>query len=83
MTSGSQAVELIWFTGLIIWNEVPMQNKYYFEAVNCFLQDIWGNNYLFGRLLAILEGDWVQILPVVWHGNWVAIVQACFQRSNL
>lgn len=83
MTSGPQAAELIQSAGLIIWDEVPMQNKYCFEAVNCFLQDIWGNDYLFGGLPAILGGDWAQILRVVQHGNRAAIVPACFQRSDL
>lgn len=83
ITGGSQAAELIRSAGLIIWDEVPMQNKYCFEAVHRSLCDIRGNNHLFGGLPAILGGDWAQILPVIRHGNRAAIVRACFQQSFL
>lgn len=83
MTGGSQAAELIRSASLIIWDEVPMQNKHCFEAVHRSLCDIRGSNHLFGGLPAILGGDWAQILPVVRHGNRAAIVQACFQQSFL
>lgn len=83
ITGGSQAAELIRSAGLIIWNEVPMQNKHCFEAVHRSLCDIRGNDQLFGGLPAILGGDWAQILPVVRHGNRAAIVQACFQHLFL
>lgn len=34
MTGGSKAAELIRQAGLIVWDEVPMQNKHCFEAVH-------------------------------------------------
>ena len=58
ITRGSQAAELILSAGLIIWDEVPMQNKRCFEAVHCSLCDICQNDHLFGGLPAILGGDW-------------------------
>lgn len=83
ITGDSQTGELIKLAGLIIWDEVPMQNKHCFEAVHRSLCDIRGNDHLFGGLSAILGGDWAQILPVVRHGNRAAIVRACFQQSFL
>lgn len=83
MTGGSHAAELIRRAGLIIWDEVPMQHKYCFEAVHRTLCDIRGNEHTFGGIPAILGGDWAQILPVVRHGNRAAIVRACLQNSFL
>ena len=84
MTGGSNAAELIRQAGLIIWDEVPMQNKHCFEAVHRSLCDICGDkDHLFGGLPALLGGDWAQILPVVRHGNRAAIVQKCLQHSFL
>ncbi|CUS10747.1 unnamed protein product, partial [Tuber aestivum] len=54
-------------TFLIIWDEVPMQLKYCFEAVSHMLNDIFsiGENCLFGNILIVLGGDLAQILPMV------------------
>ena len=58
---------LIQETALIIWDEVPMQHKYCFEAVNRTLNDICGTtgNCLFGNIPMVLGGDFAQILPVL------------------
>ena len=37
---GTQLVELISLTSLIIWDEVPIDHKYIFEAVVISLKDI-------------------------------------------
>ena len=84
MTRGSHAVKLIRQATLIIWNKVPMQNKHCFEAAHQSLCDICGDkDHMFGRLPAILRGDWAQILPVVCHGSCAAIVWKCFQHLFL
>ena len=49
--------DLLRQTTLIIWDEVPTQNKLCFEAVDRTLQDICDNTLLFG-------GDFAQIPPV-------------------
>ncbi|KAH8144382.1 uncharacterized protein LAJ45_11628 [Morchella importuna] len=82
---GSLLAGLIEQTALIIWDEVPMQNKYCFEAVSRTLNDICGvgDDSLFGNIPIVLGGDFAQILPVVRRGNRAQIVQACLQRSYL
>ena len=50
---------------LLIWDEVPMQHRFCFEAVDRMLQDIWNNDRFFGGLPVIMGGDFAQILPVV------------------
>ncbi|KAH0606715.1 uncharacterized protein H6S33_003549 [Morchella sextelata] len=82
---GSLLAGLIQKTALIIWDEVPMQNKYCFEAVSRTLNDICsvGDDCLFGNIPIVLGGDFAQILPVVQRGNRAQIVQACLQRSSL
>ena len=76
---------LIKETSLIIWDEVPMQHRYCFEAVNRTLNDICGtsDNSFFGNISVILGGDFAQILPVIRRGNRSATVAACLQRSSL
>ena len=68
---------------LLIWNEVPMQHRFCFEAVDRMLQNIWNNNRLFGGLPVIMGGDFAQILPVVCRGIRATIVGACIQRSYI
>ena len=70
-------------TDLIIWDEVPMQRKYCFEAINHTLNDICyseGNSY-FGNIPVLLGGDFAQILLVVKRGNRAQVVAAYIQRS--
>ena len=71
--------ELIKQTSLIIWDEVPMQHKYCFEAVNRTLNDICeiaDSAGYFGNILIIIGGDFAHILPVVPRGNRAATVTA-------
>ena len=75
--------ELLYYTSLLIWDEVPMQYRYCFEAVYCMLTDVCSNDFTFGGLPTILGGDFAQILPVVPWGNRAAIVGTCLQRSFL
>ena len=65
---------------LLIWDEVPMQHRFCFEAVDQMLQDIRSNDCLFGGLPVIVGGDFAQILPVVHRGTRATIVGACIQR---
>jgi len=76
-----QLADLIRQTSLLIWDEVPMQNKYCFEAVHRTLADIRDDPSLFGGIPTVLGGDFAQILPVVPRGSREATVQACIQRS--
>ena len=68
-----------------MWDEVPIQHKYCFEALNRRLNDICGttDDCFFGNISIVLGGDFAQILPVVRRRNRGAIVGACLQRSFL
>ena len=57
ITCGSVFAELLRNTSLIIWDEVPIQNKHNFTAVNFTLCDIRMDDSLFNRILTILNGD--------------------------
>jgi hypothetical protein len=68
---------------LVIWDEVPMQHRYCFEAVYRMLCDVRGSTAPFGGLPMVFSGDFAQILPVVRYGQRPAIVNACIQQSSL
>jgi len=85
ITSNSALAQLIRKTSLIICDEVPMQHKSCFEAVNWTLNDIChvSDSCLFGKIPTVLGGDFVQILPVVRRGSQQATVQACLPHSAI
>ena len=72
----TQLAELLRQISLIIWDEVPMQHKYCFEAVYRMLTDVRGDQSLFGGIAIVFGGDFAQILPVVKHGRRADIVSA-------
>ncbi|UPX10330.1 uncharacterized protein EKO05_0000996 [Ascochyta rabiei] len=80
---GSELGRLLQAATLVIWDEVPMQHRYCFEAVHRMLQDVRSSPALFGGLPVIASGDFAQILPVVRRGQRPAIVNACLQQSTL
>jgi ATP-dependent DNA helicase PIF1 len=57
ISKGTQAAGLLERALLIIWDKVPMQNKYDFEAVNRTLRDIRDCEKSFSGLPVILNGD--------------------------
>ncbi|WOG82236.1 hypothetical protein DCAR_0101398 [Daucus carota subsp. sativus] len=63
--------ELICNTGLVIWDEAPMTNRFVFEVVDRTFRDIRSkineeSRLLpFGGLTMVLGGDFRQILPVI------------------
>ena len=75
--------ELINNTALIIWDEVPMQDKLCFEAVDRTFRDVRATDSLFGGIPVILGGDFAQIPPVVKHGNRSRIVNASIRQSYI
>jgi ATP-dependent DNA helicase PIF1 len=64
-------VELIAQTSLIIWDEAPVNHKYYFEALDRSLRDILSDtnpatqNSFFSSITVIFGGDFQQTLPVI------------------
>jgi len=85
ITPNSNLGELIRKTSLIIWDEVPMQHKACFEAVNRTLNDICNTNHLrvFGGIPVVLGGDFAQILPVIRRGTRQATVLACIYHASI
>ena len=79
----SDLAELIRKTTLIIWDEVPMQHRYCFEAVDRTLKDICSCDADFGGIPVVLGGDFAQIPPVVRGGDRPAIVDASLISSRL
>jgi PIF1-like helicase len=80
----SNLADLLWRTSLIIWDKVPMQHKYCFEAVHHILADICSDSlHSFGGIPTILGDDFAQILPVVRLGSREATVNAYIQKSFL
>ncbi|XP_071727805.1 uncharacterized protein [Rutidosis leptorrhynchoides] len=71
-------------TDLIVWDEVPMNDKRCFEALDRSLQDILGNTEeFFGGKSVILGGDFKQMLPIQTKGGKSAILGACITTSHL
>ncbi|KAF7839564.1 uncharacterized protein G2W53_008046 [Senna tora] len=89
INQGSPIAELIRKTKLIIWDEVVMMNKYYFEAVNKSLRDILqldnlnSLNIPFGGKAIVLAGDFRQILAVIPQGTRSDIVFSALNSSYL
>src|SRR5271155_3308786 len=75
--------ELICKVDLIIWDEVPMQDKFCQEAVDLTFRDIRGNENPFGGVAVVFGGDFQQILPVVVKETRGEIVGECLQHSHL
>ncbi|CEI98579.1 hypothetical protein RMCBS344292_12685 [Rhizopus microsporus] len=82
----SNLAEMIRRAKLIIWDEVPMQHKYCFEAVHRTFQDICDDPeelYLFGGKPAVLDGDFAKIPPVIRRDNRADTVSASVKQSFL
>ncbi|XP_019181931.1 PREDICTED: uncharacterized protein LOC109177050 [Ipomoea nil] len=86
---GSQLVDLLIQTSLIIWDEAPMMHKYCFEALDRTMRDLLrfvdpnSSNKTFGGKTVVLGGDFRQILPVVPKGTRQDIVCATINSSYL
>jgi len=84
ITRNSYLGDLILRTSLSIWDEVPMQHKACFEAVNRTFNDVCnsGDRPLFGGIPTVLGGDFAQILPVIRRGTRHSTVLASIQYSS-
>nr|GEU98854.1 hypothetical protein [Tanacetum cinerariifolium] len=71
-------------TKLIIWDETPMMNKHYFEALDKTLRDILRvSNIPFSGKVIVFGGDFRQILHVITCGTRQDIVNASLNSSYL
>jgi hypothetical protein len=78
-----ELAEVIRQTGIIIYDEAPMQHRHAIEALNRTLQDIRSNNKPFGGITVLFCGDFRQTTPVVPKGSRQKIVNASLKRSSL
>ncbi|XP_028790715.1 ATP-dependent DNA helicase PIF1-like [Neltuma alba] len=74
---------LIKCTKLIIWDEVPMVQRYCVEAVDRTFKDIMHCQEPFCGKCIVMGGDFRQILPVIPKGSRATIVDACITSSLL
>ncbi|OBZ90426.1 ATP-dependent DNA helicase pif1, partial [Choanephora cucurbitarum] len=65
ITKKGHLADLLRSITLIIWDEVPMQNKLCFGAVDRSLKDICSSDKLLGSIPVVLGEDFVQIPPVI------------------
>jgi hypothetical protein len=80
----SELAELICSTGLLIWDEAPMQHRHIMEAVERTFQDVLScRDKAFGGVSFVFGGDFQKILPVIVGASRGQTVSACVQRSNL
>jgi hypothetical protein len=74
-------------TGIIIWDEVPMQHKFAIEALDRTLKDILRlpdqPDKPFGGITVFFGGDFRQTLPVVPRGSRHQILGASIRNSRL
>ncbi|KEP45767.1 putative ATP-dependent DNA helicase PIF1 [Rhizoctonia solani 123E] len=75
---------LIQQTKLIIWDEVPMQNRFCAEAFDRTCRDVCSKlDQPFGGITVVFGGDFRQILPVVPKGTPSDILNVCLKWSPL
>ncbi|XP_050908864.1 uncharacterized protein LOC127122598 [Lathyrus oleraceus] len=83
-----ELVELLKLTYLIIWDEAPMANKFFFEVLGKSLKDIMceipqASKNLFGGKVVVFNGDFRQILPIVPRGCRFDIVHATINAYHI
>lgn len=79
----SHLYEVLRQTGVIIWDEAPMQHKFAPEALDRTLQDLLGNDSPFGGITVLFGGDFRQTLPIIPKGTKQEIMGAAYCRSFL
>lgn len=75
--------DLLQRTSLIIWDEAPMVNKFYFKPLDRSLRDLLVKDKSFGGMTMVFGGNFRQILPVIPKGKRGDIVKASINSSYL
>ncbi|XP_021754584.1 ATP-dependent DNA helicase PIF3-like [Chenopodium quinoa] len=83
VTKQGSLAALLRETILILWDEASMVIKSNLENLDLLLQDLCGNQKLFGGKLVVLGGDFRQVLPVVPLKNQKEVVQASIVTSYI
>jgi hypothetical protein len=84
----SAAAAFLKSVDLFIWDEVPMQHRFAFEAVSRLLCDLHGidghmNPRIFGGVSFLMGADFAQTPPVIPKAPRAVITAACLQRSAI
>jgi len=53
------------------------------EALHKTLQNLNNNEYIMGKVVVILAGDFQQTLPLIIHGTPADRIDACLKKSYL
>ncbi|GJV07629.1 DNA helicase, partial [Tanacetum coccineum] len=84
ITKNTQLGKLLADTNLIIWDEAPMNDHHYFEALDRSLRDIVNiPSSLFGGKSVLLGGDFRQTLRVKKGASKMEIIASCIFESAL
>nr|GEY71917.1 DNA helicase [Tanacetum cinerariifolium] len=84
ITKNSYIGKLSANTNLIIWDEAPMNDRSYFEALDRSLMDILTEPHsLFGGKSVLLGGDFRQTLPVKKGASKMEVISSCISESEL
>ena len=67
----------------IIWDEIPMSNKFAPKALDLTLRDLCQTNTPFGGATVLFSGDWHQVGAVIPFGTPTDVVDAAFISSYL
>lgn len=68
-------------TAIILLDECTMTHKKSLEAIHRTMQDLRGNQNIFGRALILLSGDFRQTLPVIPRSTPADEINACLKSS--
>jgi PIF1-like helicase/Helicase len=83
ISKNSTLSQVLQQTGIIIWDEVPMQYRFAVEALDRTLQDVLENKKPFGGITVLFGGDFHQTLPVVPRSSRHQILGASLRNSKL
>ena len=89
MQRGTTLSALLQATSLIIWDEVPMQDRWAVEAVSKTLADVCerldgtGGGRAFGGIPVLFGGDFAQTLPIKPDGGRPQAVMASLTQSTI
>lgn len=75
--------EVLQKSSIIVWDESTMSHKHFLEAFHSTMQNLNGNNRLFGGVVLSLSGDFRQTLPVILHSTFADEINACLKQSFL
>lgn len=83
ISRNSAMAKVLQQTAIILLDEFTMMHKKSLEAINHTMEDLRGNQNVFGGALILLSGDFRQTLPVITCSTLVDEIKACLKSSFL